>query len=166
MWGCMAQRVLKELDVSINNPILLYCNNLSKFIYLAQNLVFRAWTKHIEVHYHMIRERDLAREHINANLQISDIFMKALGTDKVRQFSIKLGLRPTTCRTWGGVIANLNGESSIIIWLSLKGFVENQTQPSLMCEHTFWEYMYTQRLKVTTTFSTLNRCHRIIFYDT
>ena len=30
-------------------------------------------------------------------------------------------------------------------------FVENQTQPSLMCERTFWECMSTQMLKVTTT---------------
>ena len=29
---------------------------------MAKNLVFHAWTKHIEVHYHFIREKVLAGE--------------------------------------------------------------------------------------------------------
>ena len=38
--------------------------------------------------------------------------------------------------------------------------VENEAQPSLVCEHTFWESMSTQRSKVGTTFYTLSMCQR------
>ena len=75
------KRILKDLDVSINDPILLYCDNLNSF-HLAQNPVFHAQTKHIEVQYHFIQESvlggDVNLQHINTNLQTTDIFMKAL----------------------------------------------------------------------------------------
>ena len=49
------------MDIPIKVMILLYCDNMSN-IHLAQNLVFHAHTKHIEVHYHFIRERVQARD--------------------------------------------------------------------------------------------------------
>ena len=59
------------MDVSINDPMLLYYNNLNS-IHLARNLVFHARTKYIEVHYHFIQELVLAGDvdlpHINTNL--------------------------------------------------------------------------------------------------
>ena len=65
-------------------------------IYLARNPVFHARTKHIEVHYHFIRERILAGDvdlqHINTNLQTADIFTKALGADTLWQFMIDVWL--------------------------------------------------------------------------
>ena len=48
------------------------------------------------MHYHFIRERILADdvdlEHINTNIQMADIFTKALGADKLWQFMTNLGL--------------------------------------------------------------------------
>ena len=68
-------------------------------IYLARNPVFHARTKHIEVHYHFIRERVQAGEidlqHVSTNLQVADIFTKALGIDKLGQFASGLGLTPS-----------------------------------------------------------------------
>ena len=65
-------------------------------IYLARNPVFLAQTKHIEVHYHFIRERVLASDvdlqHISTNLQTAHIFTKALGADKLWKFMTDLGL--------------------------------------------------------------------------
>ena len=65
-------------------------------IYLARNPVFHARTKHVEVHYHFIRERVLAGDvdlkHISTNIQMADIFTKALGVDKLWQFMTDLGL--------------------------------------------------------------------------
>ena len=65
-------------------------------IHLARNPVFHSRTKHIEVHYHFIRERvligDVDLQHINTNLQTTNIFMKALGADKLQQFTTSLGL--------------------------------------------------------------------------
>ena len=92
------KRILKDLGVPIADPIRIFCNNMSN-IYLARNPVFHARTKHIEVHYHFIRERVQAGEinlqHISTNLQVSDIFMKALGIDKLEQFISGLCLTPS-----------------------------------------------------------------------
>jgi hypothetical protein len=75
---------------------VIYCDNLSS-IQLAKNPVFHARTKHIEVHYHFVRERVLSGEvelrHVPTDRQVANIFTKALGLDKLRQFSSALGLR-------------------------------------------------------------------------
>ena len=69
-------------------------------IYLAWNPIFHARTKHIEVHYHFIRERVQAGEidlqHTSTHLQVADIFTKALGVDKLGQFASDLGLTTST----------------------------------------------------------------------
>ena len=89
------KRILKDLGVPIKDMIRLYCDNMSS-IYLAQNHVFHPWTEHIEVHYHFIYERvqagDIDLQHINTNLQVANIFTKALHIDKLRQFVMNLGL--------------------------------------------------------------------------
>jgi hypothetical protein len=74
---------------------MIYCDNLNS-IQLAKNPVFNARTKHIQVHYHFVRERVLPGEvelqHVPTDRQIADIFIKPLGLDKLRQFSGTLGL--------------------------------------------------------------------------
>ncbi|KAL0325093.1 UNVERIFIED_CONTAM: Retrovirus-related Pol polyprotein from transposon RE2 [Sesamum radiatum] len=51
-------QLLKDLHQPIEYGVPLYCNNLSA-IRLAKNSVFHARTKHVEVHYHFIRAKDL-----------------------------------------------------------------------------------------------------------
>jgi hypothetical protein len=67
----------------------MYCDNLSN-IQLAKNPVFHARTKHIEVHYHFIREKVLAGEidliYVNTLDQVADIFTKVLGVKKHCRF--------------------------------------------------------------------------------
>ena len=74
------KRILKDLGIPIKDPTPLYYDNMSS-IYLAQNPMFHARTKHIEVHYHFIQERVLASDvdlqHISTTLQTADIFTKA-----------------------------------------------------------------------------------------
>ena len=72
--GCEAvwlKRILMDLGVPIKDMTPLFCDNMSN-IYLAQNPVFHARTKHIEVNYHFIRERvmngDVDFQHISTNL--------------------------------------------------------------------------------------------------
>ncbi len=69
--------------------IVIYCDNINSIL-LANNLVYHVKTKHIEVHYHFIREKNLAKEidliHVNIKNQVLDIFTKALSTDKLRKF--------------------------------------------------------------------------------
>ena len=75
------KRILKDLDVFIKDPILLYWDNLYS-TYLDWNLVLHTRTRHIEVHYHFIRERVLARDvdlqRIDTSLHTVDLFMKEL----------------------------------------------------------------------------------------
>jgi len=58
--------------------------------------VFHARTKHIEVHYHFIRERVLASEidliYVSTEDQVVDIFTKVLGAEKHRRFRSMLGV--------------------------------------------------------------------------
>ena len=47
--------------MEVSDPTKIYCDNLNN-IPLAKNPVFYARTKHIEVHYHFVRERVLSGE--------------------------------------------------------------------------------------------------------
>ncbi len=69
--------------------VVIYCDYISNIL-LVNNSVYHSKTNHIEVHYHFIREKNLAREinliHVSTKNQVADIFKKALGTDKLRKF--------------------------------------------------------------------------------
>ena len=64
---------------------------------LAKNPVFHARTKHIEVHYHFVRERVLSGEvelrYVHTDRQVADIFTKPLGSDKLQHFTEMLGVQ-------------------------------------------------------------------------
>ncbi|MCO5579982.1 hypothetical protein L7F22_033849 [Adiantum nelumboides] len=81
--------LLGDLGIQVQRPLVIHCNNLSS-IHLAQNPVFHARTKHIEVHYHFIRERVLDGSidltFARTDEQVADIFTKALGAEKLRRF--------------------------------------------------------------------------------
>ncbi|MCO5565045.1 hypothetical protein L7F22_018715 [Adiantum nelumboides] len=74
---------------NVQRPVVIHCDNLSS-IQLAQNPVFHARTKHIEVHYHFIRERVLDGSidltFVRTDEQVADFFTKTLGAEKLRQF--------------------------------------------------------------------------------
>jgi hypothetical protein len=50
------QKLFLDLGQLVDAPITIYCDNISSII-LANNSVYHARTKHIEVHYHFIREK-------------------------------------------------------------------------------------------------------------
>ena len=81
--------------MEVSDRTTIYCNNLS--IQLAWNPIFHARTKHIEVHYHFVRECLLTGEielvYVPTDQETADIFTKPLGLDKFQQFSIVLGLQ-------------------------------------------------------------------------
>jgi len=83
------QKLLLDLGQSLDAPVVIYCDNISS-IFLANNPIYHARTKHIEVHYHFIRKKVLAKEidliHVNTEDQVADIFTKALGTYKLKKF--------------------------------------------------------------------------------
>ncbi len=94
-------------------PVVIYCDNISSIL-LANNLVYHARLKYIEVHCHFIREKVLAKEidliHVSTEDQVADIFTKALGTDKLKKFQQMLGV--------------------LEMDLSLRGSVENSSSTS------------------------------------
>ena len=53
--------LMTDLDVGQDSPTTIYIDSQSALV-VARNLVFHARTKHIEMHYHYVRERLSARE--------------------------------------------------------------------------------------------------------
>jgi hypothetical protein len=92
----------------VDTPVVIYCDNIISIL-LANNPVYHAKTKHIEVHYHFIREKVIVKEidliHVSTKDQVADIFTKALSTNKLKKFRQMLGV--------------------LEVDLSLKGSVEN-----------------------------------------
>jgi len=104
------QKLLSDLGQIVDDFIIIYCDNISSIL-LANNSIYHARTKHIEVHYHFIRKKVLAREinliHVSIKNQVVDILTKALGIDKLKRFRKILGVREVD--------------------LSLRGIVENSS---------------------------------------
>jgi hypothetical protein len=88
------QSVLRELGVFLPRPPVLWCDNLSA-TYLSANPVFHAWTKHIEVDFHFVREKvmqgALDVRFVSSGDQVADAFTK-----------------PATKVTWEKLRHNLN----------------------------------------------------------
>jgi hypothetical protein len=86
--------------------VVIYCDNISSIL-LANNPVYHARTKHIEVHYHFIKEKVLAKEinliHVNIENQVVDIFTKALRIDKLRKFRKMFGVLEVDLSSRGSV---------------------------------------------------------------
>ncbi|KAK2977435.1 hypothetical protein RJ640_028596 [Escallonia rubra] len=76
---------MKDLHQPIGYAIPLYCDNLSA-IRLAENPVFHARTKHVEVHYHFIKEKVLQEEiglqQIKTEDQVAVLFTKGVSVNK------------------------------------------------------------------------------------
>ncbi len=65
-------------------------------ILLVNNSIYHAKAKHIEVHYHFVKEKVLTREidlvHVDTKDQVVNIFTKALGINKLWKFINMLGV--------------------------------------------------------------------------
>ncbi len=85
---------------------VIYCDNISSIL-LANNPIYHVRTKHIEVHYHFIREKVLVKEidliHVSTKNQVADIFTKALGTDKLKKFLKMFGVLEVDLNLRGNV---------------------------------------------------------------
>ena len=99
-------KLLGDFGLQVNRKVVIYCDNLSS-IQLARNPMFHARTKHIEVHYHFIRERVLSSDidlmYVNTEEQVADIFTKALGAEKLQRFRAMLGVQELELSSRGSV---------------------------------------------------------------
>ncbi len=86
--------------------VVIYYDNISSIL-LANNPVYHARTKHIEVYYHFIKEKVLTREinliHVSIENQIANIFTKALSADKLRRFKKMIGVLQVDLNLRGSV---------------------------------------------------------------
>jgi hypothetical protein len=73
--------LFQELELQIKVLPILWCDNIG-VLSLASNLIFHAWTKHVDVNYHFIHEKivrkDLITQYLPTLDQIADIFTKGL----------------------------------------------------------------------------------------
>lgn len=82
-------KLMGDLQQPGEYSVELCCDNQSA-IQLAENPVFHARTKHVEVHHHFIREKVLQGEiemrAVNTDDQLADIFTKGLRATKIEKF--------------------------------------------------------------------------------
>jgi hypothetical protein len=85
----LVTKLLSDLGQSVDALVVIYCDNINSIL-LINNPTYHARTKHIEVHYHFIKEKVIAKKidliHVSIKDQVADIFTKALGIDKLRKF--------------------------------------------------------------------------------
>ncbi|CAH9088774.1 unnamed protein product [Cuscuta europaea] len=101
MWW---RKLLKDLGCEQVGAIEVWCDNKSA-IAMTKNPAFHARTKHIEVQHHYIKqlvvEEKISLKFCGTNLQIADLFTKALNQAKHQYFMEKIGMSKLGSR--GGV---------------------------------------------------------------
>ncbi|XP_060190401.1 uncharacterized mitochondrial protein AtMg00810-like [Lycium barbarum] len=89
--------LLQELHVSPTSPSTIFCDNISS-IYLAQNPVQHARTKHVEIDIHFVREKVAAGvlrvQYVPSQDQLADLLTKALPSPRLLFLRNKLCILP------------------------------------------------------------------------
>ncbi|XP_035830842.1 secreted RxLR effector protein 161-like [Helianthus annuus] len=87
--------VLEELKHDVKGSVVIHCDNMSS-IQLAENLIFHTRSKHVEVHYHFIREKVLEVEinlkYVSTLRQEADMFTKSLLKEKLKMFQTQISM--------------------------------------------------------------------------
>ncbi|MCO5598419.1 hypothetical protein L7F22_052514 [Adiantum nelumboides] len=91
------RRLMADLGVGQDTANTIYTDSQSPLA-VARNPVFHARTKHIEVHYHYVRERlstgEISLAYVPTQDNLADLFTKALSREKLEAFRKALGLLP------------------------------------------------------------------------
>jgi len=86
--------MLTEYNIT-QNTMILYCDNLSA-INISKNPIQHSRTKHIDLRHHYIRElvedNVIQLEHVTTEMQLADIFTKALDASQFENLRAKLGI--------------------------------------------------------------------------
>ena len=93
-WICY---ILRDISLYLKRPPLLFCDNMSA-LHLTVNPVIHAWTKHIEIDYHFVREKvvigALVTRFVSSVDQLADVFTKPLTKDVFYRLRDKLNVGP------------------------------------------------------------------------
>ena len=88
-------QLLKDLHQLVDYGVKLSCGN-QLVIRLAENPMFHARTKHVEVHYHFVRKKvlrgEIRLEQVKTDDQVAEIFTNGLGGPKFEKFRKQLGI--------------------------------------------------------------------------
>ncbi|KAL0289224.1 UNVERIFIED_CONTAM: hypothetical protein Sangu_2623600, partial [Sesamum angustifolium] len=88
--------LLKDLTADHSFPTQLLCDNCAS-LHIAANLVHHERTKHIEINCHFIqgyiKSGSIMTLNVSSNLQVVDIFTKAIGNIQFQFLVGKLGIR-------------------------------------------------------------------------
>jgi hypothetical protein len=97
---------LKELEVSLSRPLVLYCDNIGA-TYLTANPLYHACTKHIAIGYHFFWDRVSTKElevwFISRKDQIADILTKPLISKRFAMLTFNLNIRMPTLSLRGRI---------------------------------------------------------------
>lgn len=81
--------MMNDLHQQVEYEVMLYCD-YQLVVHLTENPVFHSRTKHVEIHYHLIREKLLQQEIemrlIKIDKQVADLFIEGLSTCKFESF--------------------------------------------------------------------------------
>ncbi|CAN0874921.1 Retrovirus-related Pol polyprotein from transposon RE1 [Linum grandiflorum] len=107
--------LLNELGVHIPMPMTVYCDNKSA-IHIAENPVFHERTKHIEIDCHVTRDRIktgmIKLQHVNTEMQLADLFTKAMHRRRLQMLLDKLGVFNLYAPTCGRVSKHNRGAAT------------------------------------------------------
>ncbi len=97
--------------------IVIYCDNINNMLF-ANNSIYHIKTKHNEIHYHFVKNKDLIKEidlvDVSIKNKVVDIFTKVLGMDKIRKFKSMFDVLNVDLSLKGNV-----GNSNSINYISL-----------------------------------------------
>ncbi|MCO5592121.1 hypothetical protein L7F22_046116 [Adiantum nelumboides] len=91
------RRLMVALGVGHDTANTIYTDSQSALA-VARNPIFHAHTKHIELHYHYVRERlsagEISLAYVPTQDNLAYLFTKALSREKLEAFRKALGLLP------------------------------------------------------------------------
>lgn len=103
---CWIQSLLFELDLSLSQPPMLWCDNTGT-TYLSSNPVFHARIKHIKIDFHFVRDqvshKQLAVQFISSQDQLTDALIKPLPPIKFKDVLFNLNVQDLPFRLRGHV---------------------------------------------------------------
>ncbi|MCO5552980.1 hypothetical protein L7F22_006500 [Adiantum nelumboides] len=89
--------LLADMGVGQETATTIYTDSQSALA-TARNPMFHARTKHIEVHYHYVKERlsakDISLAYVPTHENLVNVFTKALSHENLKAFCKALGLLP------------------------------------------------------------------------